>query len=256
MKVRPQVELPFFFGPGDALFGVYHGVAAAAGRAVLLCAPLGQEQIRCHRLYRQLASSLATAGIPVLRFDYYGTGDAAGASGEVDLDRCIVDTAIAAGELRRRSGATDIVAFGVRLGGSLAMRAATASGFAEVVAWDPIVDGAAHVALMDTMQRALRVDAQRFPRARQESDIAGQWLGFDVRDTLRAQVAALRIAAVVTPTLVFDAAPESHPLRGVANVEVAPLLPAASWQDLARLEMAVLSHPLIQAVARHVEATA
>jgi alpha/beta superfamily hydrolase len=250
MTARALAEQPCFFGPARDLIGVYHPADAPAERAVVLCAPLGQEQIRCHRLYRQLATTLAADGTPVLRFDYHGTGDAAGASHEVELERCVADAVIAAAELRERCGAREVVAFGARLGGNVAMAAARQACFTDVLAWDPVVDGAVHVAQLDTMQQMLRVDTQRFIRPRAGEDIAGQWLGFDVSERLRAQIAGLRIHHVDSPTVVFTAA-ELHPLRTAADVTLVVIKPAAPWLELARLEMAVLSHPMIQAVSAY-----
>src|ERR1700755_53515 len=59
VSMRNDPELPFFFGADDGLFGMYHAPASPPRRAVLMCPPLGQELIRTHRLYRQLAQALA-----------------------------------------------------------------------------------------------------------------------------------------------------------------------------------------------------
>ncbi len=77
------MTLPLFFGdPARQLFGVYHPAAEgnAAERAVVLCAPSPQEYMPTHWAYRRLAALLAKAGVHVLRFDYFGMGDSAGAS--------------------------------------------------------------------------------------------------------------------------------------------------------------------------------
>ncbi|HEV7777451.1 MAG TPA: alpha/beta hydrolase [Luteibacter sp.] len=260
MKSRPEAELPFYFGANDELFGLFHAALAPSRKAVLLCPPLGQDQIRCHRLYRQLAGALAADGIPVLRFDYYGSGDSAGASAEVDWDRCLADAVTAADELRTRSGAERIVAFGARIGGSVALAAARAARFSDVVAWDPVLDGDDYVARLDAMQAALRVDGQRFTRPRLEADVAAQWLGFAVSDHLRGQLAGLRLDASDIPTLVLDSLRES-PTEGwhslvADNTTVRTLRPPTPWNDMHRLELAILSHPLIQAVTGHVREVA
>src|SRR4051812_34449398 len=73
--------MPTWFGPAERpLFGWYHAPALATARAcgVVLCNPFGYEMMCSHRAYRHLAERLATAGFPVLRFDYDGTGDSAG----------------------------------------------------------------------------------------------------------------------------------------------------------------------------------
>lgn len=250
--MRTDPELPFFFGADSGLFGMYHAPASTPRRAVLMCPPLGQELIRTHRLYRQLAQALAAQGIAVLRFDYHGTGDSAGDSAEVDWQRCIGDAVTAAGELRSRAGVDRIVAFGARLGGSIALGAADRARFAEVIAWDPVIDGDDYVSALDTMQAALREDADRFNQPRTHADVAEQWLGFDIGDSLRKQIAGLKVTPANVPTLVLDsmpagAAPRWEPLLSTRG-RVAAIAPPTPWNDLRRLESAILSHPLIQAV--------
>ncbi len=193
MITSPEAELPFYFGNDAALFGLFHAAGGPARKAVLLCPPLGQDQIRCHRLYRQLANALAGEGIPALRFDYYGTGDSAGDSADVDWDRCVADIAVAADELRRRSGADRIVAFGARLGGSLATTAMARARLAGLVMWDPVIDGGVYVSRLDAMQAALRQDGQRFTRPRSAADVAEQWLGFSISERLRLQIGAVQL---------------------------------------------------------------
>ena len=258
--MHPDAELPFFFGADGGLFGMYHAPTLPARRAVLMCPPLGQDLIRCHRVYRQLAQALMAQGLAVLRFDYHGTGDSAGDSVHVDWDRCVADTVIAADELRRRAGVERVVAFGARLGGSIALCAASRARFAEVIAWDPVLDGDAYVAALDAMQAALREDADRFTRPRSHADVAEQWLGFDVGAALRDQLSALRVTPADVPTMVLDSLPVSAEPRWEALVSsrgrVAALSPPTPWDDLRRLETAILSQPLIQAVSGRLKETA
>lgn len=260
MIAETDKELPFYFGSDGDLFGVYHAGVTPAARAVLLCPPLGQDQIRCHRLYRQLAHALVTEGIAVLRFDYYGSGDSAGASAELDWDRCIADTVVAGAELRRHSETSQIVAFGARLGGSIALAAAGDAHFAEVVAWDPVLDGDAYVAQLDTLQNAMRQDLRRFAKPRAAADAAAQWLGFPISPRLRAQLAGLRIEPPAAATLVLDSLspPSTDRWRRLVTdaARVKPLTPTTPWTELDRLETTILSHPLIQAVIGHLRRVA
>jgi alpha-beta hydrolase superfamily lysophospholipase len=256
MSRQDDKELPFYFGANRELFGVFHATDAPSSKAVLLCPPLGQDQVRCHRLYRQLAHALAAEGLAVLRFDYYGTGDSAGDSVEVDWDRCVADTIIAADELRARSGAHQITAFGARLGGSIALAAAGSGGIAGLVAWDPVLNGNAYVTRLDDMQMALAKDTQRFTRPRLHSEVAEQWLGFAVSDRLRQQLIELRLEPVDVPTLVLDslAAATTADWRGLYAGDtptVLALQPSTPWDDLHRLELAILSHPVIRAITGH-----
>lgn len=251
-----EADLPLYFGVDAELFGLYQPAGASAGKAVLLCPPLGQEQIRCHRLYRQLAHALAAEGIAVLRFDYYGCGDSAGASEQVDWQRCLTDTCDAANELRRRSKTDRIVAFGARLGGSVALAAAEAASFSELVVWDPVLDGKAYVERMEAMQTALRQDPRRFCTPRPASDAAGQWLGFPIGTGLRQPLIELRCGPTNVPTWILDSlepeAARKWQNLGVHASQVKTLQPPTPWEDLGRLEMAILSHAVIQAVTAHV----
>lgn len=77
---RPDADpRALYFGPaGEESFGWLHGAprdAEAAALGVVLCSTLGRKEVCSHRLMRRLATDLANAGIPVLRFDYPGTGD-------------------------------------------------------------------------------------------------------------------------------------------------------------------------------------
>ncbi|WP_109127491.1 alpha/beta hydrolase [Dyella sp. C11] len=255
MKARVEAELPFYFGPGRELFGFYHPAAAVTGTAVLLCAPFGVEQIRCHRLYRQLAHALAETGLPVLRFDYYGTGDSGGETKDFDWVRCMADVVTAASELRNRHGGGRVLAFGTRLGANAALAAAQAARLDGVVAWDAIADGSALVRQYDSMQEALKVDLNRFEYARPDMDVSSQWPGFVRGDHLRDQLHALRLldpgitSAWLASALPDEASllPERYHQRRV-SVDVSP-----RWDDVDCLEMAILSHPLIDAAKRHLK---
>jgi alpha-beta hydrolase superfamily lysophospholipase len=260
MMALQEDALPCHFGRDNELFGLYHAAAGVARNAVLLCPPLGQDLIRSHRVYRQLAEALADDGTAALRFDYYGSGDSAGRSVDVDWVRCIADIAAAARELRARSGCPGVIAFGARLGGNLAIAASAAAHFVELIVWDPILDGAAHVARLDTLQAALRVDPMRFDTPRSAEDAAGQWLGFAVSPRLRQQLLELSLQPPAIQTRVLDSLPDAdvHDWNRLvtAGATVTTLNPPTMWDDLDRLEHAILSHELIRAVTGHLRESA
>ncbi len=142
---------PIWFGaPECPLFGWWHPAAGAAvpALAVLLCPPLGHEDLATHRPLRRLAMRLAAAGLPVLRVDLPGTGDSADAA-EGEDGRAWPEAAqraldLAADELRRRSGAPRLALVGLRLGALMAARcAAGRADVAALVAVLPVPSGRA-----------------------------------------------------------------------------------------------------------------
>jgi acyl carrier protein len=150
-RVEP-LEL-FHFGERQRLFGALHGGPAAAGLAALICAPVGHEYLRAHFILQRLARQLGMAGVPALRFDYYGCRDSLGESDEGTCSGWARDIVAAHGELQRRTGATRVVAIGARLGGTLLSRVASELGLHKIVLWDPIFRGAEHHRQLRRAQR-------------------------------------------------------------------------------------------------------
>jgi pimeloyl-ACP methyl ester carboxylesterase len=153
---QPQVK-PFFFGPSDEyLYGMYYApqVQATHDTAVVICAPWGQEYIRTHRALHQLGLRLPTSGIPVLRFDYYGTGDSAGEDADFNIERSLQDISLAVEQVRQDSGKSNIVLVGWRLGAALAALASSRLQLANrLVLWDPIVNGSTYMAELTEWHR-------------------------------------------------------------------------------------------------------
>ena len=140
-----QTIEPFFFGPAARrLYGCYHEPQTWPAReaGVIICYAQGQEYIRAHRACHHLAVRLAGAGFPVLRFDYYGSGDSAGDSEEADLGTWLADLRHAVSELRARSGVGPVLLAGLRLGATMAcMAAPRLDDVAGLVLWEPVCDG-------------------------------------------------------------------------------------------------------------------
>ncbi len=87
-------EIPFTFScKGAELIGILHGGAAGATRGVLIVVGGPQYRVGSHRQFVLLARDLARAGIPVLRFDGRGMGDAGGEP--VDFEHNTADIAAA-----------------------------------------------------------------------------------------------------------------------------------------------------------------
>jgi pimeloyl-ACP methyl ester carboxylesterase len=138
----PQVRrTPFYLeSKGQPLFAWLHGAEAAptSGHGVVICPPLGCEQVHSHRSLRHLADALARAGLTVLRFDYHGTGDSAGADEDGDrLATWLANIRDALAWLRQRLGGA-VSLFGLRLGASLALEVACDEPVDSLILWAPV----------------------------------------------------------------------------------------------------------------------
>lgn len=161
---------------------------------MLLCYPIGSEYVSSHRTFRQLANRLSRSGFPVLRFDYFGTGDSEGDGERVSLAQCVEDAAEAAGELRARSSGR-IGVIGLGLGASIGLlAAATDRTIAASVLWDPVVDGEAYV------KRVLEASEESGCDAPREDGGACDFLGFPLSVAFRRELVGLDLTRI-------DAAP-------------------------------------------------
>jgi pimeloyl-ACP methyl ester carboxylesterase len=107
-----------------------------------------------HWAFRKLAALLARDGFHVLRFDYYGTGDSAGDSHEGSAAVWVDNIREAASELRDIASVREISIVGMRLGATLATRAAGEGlSVRNLVLWDPAVDGKSHVRELRRLER-------------------------------------------------------------------------------------------------------
>jgi alpha-beta hydrolase superfamily lysophospholipase len=126
---------------GNEVFAIYQEGAgegaAEASTAVLICSPWGWEETASYRPRLELAEALVAANHPVLRFDLPGVGDSSGAPGDPGLmSSWIAAVGDAAAWLRAESGASRLAAFGLGLGGTVAMAAIDAGApIDELILW-------------------------------------------------------------------------------------------------------------------------
>jgi alpha-beta hydrolase superfamily lysophospholipase len=125
-------------GQGGDLFAFLHAAGEAGRGGVVLCPPVGYEQVHAHRTLRRLADELARAGLSVLRFDYHATGDSAGADEDPDrVATWLANVRDALAWLRGRLRGAPVSLFGLRLGAALALRAACEDEVESLVLWAP-----------------------------------------------------------------------------------------------------------------------
>ena len=147
-------ETPFFFErSGALLFGVVHEPARAGRLPIVFCHPFGEEKLWTHRTFVSFARALAQRGHCVLRFDYLGNGDSSGSFSESSMSTAGDDIAAAIELIKQRTGAPYVGLLGLRLGASLAFKAAAArSDVKALVLWSPILDGGRY------LQELLRIN--------------------------------------------------------------------------------------------------
>jgi exosortase A-associated hydrolase 2 len=209
---------PFYFGTDERrLFGIYEAAQGAPGkRAVVLCHPWGTEFIHAYRVMRQLAKMLTSAGMHVLRFDYYGTGDSAGDDTAGDPDAWEADILSAIEELKDMAETPRVSLVGLRLGAALAARVAARSRTAvdALVLWDPVVSG---TDFLRELHGAARSGWQRrTPTARAREDGGGfDIAGFPLTEQMAAAIRRIDLAplapALPARTLVVAARPTEAP---------------------------------------------
>jgi uncharacterized protein len=199
-----------FGAPSQRLIGMFHAPSPAATRrhGVLICPAFGQEAIRAHRVVRVLAERLARNGHPVLRFDYFGTGDSMGDDEQGDIVAWTRDVLGADQQLRQLGGVDATVWVGMRLGAAIALQAAAAApdGPGRLVLWDAVLDGPRyleelrekHVA---TLEKAFSLMPRPHPRRlmREAGRYRDEAIGFALSTTLREQLAAMTAEAFVWP---------------------------------------------------------
>jgi len=253
----------FYFGSSQKrLFGVYHApeTSRAAPAGVVICQPFGHEYIRAHRALRNLAVRLSGAGLHVMRFDYYGSGDSAGEGDEATLAQWKADVGSAIDELKDMSDLSRVSLIGVRLGATLA-----AVAFAErkdvdtMVLWDPVVRGEDYLReILDLQSRWLRNRRWvKVPRAWPES---AELIGFPLTAGLRAELERLDLLAVnrwpakrvtVATSRGVDAAPlVAHLGRQRIELAVEQVACDCEWSRAAAVHLTLLANEMGEEISK------
>jgi len=178
---------PLYFGRAERrLYGVYHPPSQPSRRAaVLLCYPSVQEYMRAHWAFRRLGGMLAREGFPVLRFDYYGTGDSAGDYREATIDLWCSNIREAATELQELADVREISMIGLQLGATLAAQAvARGQAVRDLVLWEPAAEGRAHIRDLRSLEKLKYEIVRQGPRIQ-----ARELLGYEFPPEVAADLA-------------------------------------------------------------------
>ena len=139
-----QIEEPFVIeAKSEWLYGVAYLPArqAEARRSCILLNPLDNEANNAMRFYARMARRLASHQIPVLRFDYRGTGNSSCLFSEVSLETLVDDIERIREFGARAYGINPTCVAGARFGATLALIYAGRYGQTDdLILWDPILD--------------------------------------------------------------------------------------------------------------------
>lgn len=198
---KPITEYSFF-GPNQArLFGALHRARSNGIKSgVILCYPMGQEYMRIHRTYVELARSLADSGHDTLRFDYYGCGDSGGETTDGTLKRWSDDICQAIQMLRAQTGVRRVYLVGARIGANLALSAAAkAEDLAGIVLWEPVVNGADHIATLLRAHHDLLVSNAELNgyERRQLPNCFAELVGFPITKELYDELTAIDLLSTI-----------------------------------------------------------
>lgn len=195
---------PRWFGPEtSALFGWFHLPDDECVRSwAVLCPALGFEAGSAHYAYRKLAERLAEKGVGVLRFDYEGTGDSAGAGDEPGRARAWRKSFREAVAAVRCAATVPVVAVGMRMGATIAfLEACDGAQVDGLVLWDPCPSGRSFL----RQQAALmRIVTGIEPSGDGSVEVMGLRYGADAVEDLRSlDLSAADPASRALPTLVL-----------------------------------------------------
>jgi pimeloyl-ACP methyl ester carboxylesterase len=252
--------IPFYFGPRQGLFGVYHPPETTPRRntGMVLCYPAGHECLRVHRSFRNLAASLARVGFAVLRFDYSGTGDSSGDGADATLDGWRQDLRCAMDELKHRSGVTRFGLTGQRLGAAVAWREGLDRGDVDVLMlWDPVLQGARYLADLRSLERTWLANPARSGSSRAEA-AAGSLLGFTLGPAMEREILSLDLLSAPLPRTAKvlaimasedpDEATWCERVRAAYGPKSCGAFPTVNWNDPESIHTAVYPQSALQII--------
>lgn len=160
---------------------------AGGGHGVIMLGGRGLEDLATRASLAGLARRLAARGLPVLRIDPPGQSDGLGTAEETaEIGAAVAAVPAAIAALRQAAGVETVTLIGLRLGASIAVRAAADPVVTRLVLLAPVCRGRAHL---------------REWRALAPGEPAGEVAGFAASEATLAEIAALDLPAEPPPPL-------------------------------------------------------
>jgi len=257
---------PYFFGDSDKqLYGVYDLSRSSSFKdaSVMLCYPVGQEYMRSHWAFRQLASQVCEAGLHCMRFDYYGTGDSMGVTSDADLSQWRTDVKTCFTEFKDISGISKMSLVGLRLGATIAATAYPGSNsIQKLVLWDPVVNGSDYIKGLRDMHKSLTHRLSRLHKVRKHKETPGEEeiLGFSFSGKMIEDIEAVNLleteafSASEVCLFVSEQSEEYVQLRnhlqslGILK-EYRVFSTDGEWNNLNEIENALISNEIVSAIS-------
>lgn len=255
---------PEFFGPASSLFGVCHiPKKRTSDVGVLFCYPIGQESLRSYWAFKLLSNHVLATGMPVFKFDYFGTGDSMGDGDDWELGRWTDSIATAVDEFRKRANVREVSVVALRFGAILAALAIE-RGLAvrDLVLWDPVVSGATYLEQVRKIHRAEIVQQTTtlpFPAEHELDADPNELAGFYFQPTLVAKIGASTLldrsfAGCQRVSLcVSEARPEYRELHSSLrakgrSTDYRVVVDAGHWEDHELWDTSLLPSRILEAI--------
>lgn len=171
-KRQPQIQPVYFSRDEERLFGMHYKPQMhqqSRSHAVLICHPLGHEYSRAYRNLQQFSLHLGQAGFDAFRFDYVGTGNSSGNSGDAVAADYIADIKAASAYIRKQSQCNKLSIIALRMGAPLAV-SADIDNLENLILWDPVIKGSHYVQLLQGFHEAALSKLERFRVKRKFSE--------------------------------------------------------------------------------------
>jgi len=143
-------------GNRQVFCSLYLPEQASVQWSLVIAEPFGEEKRCAARMLVRLARQLAEQQVAVLKFDFSGTGDSAGESGQAQWQCWQEELAFAAQFLKNESGAANLAVLGVRAGALLATRCAADIAIQALLLAEPILSGNE---ILDELEKRQRIKA-------------------------------------------------------------------------------------------------
>jgi exosortase A-associated hydrolase 2 len=239
----------FFLG---GRFCLYHAPQGACRGALVYLHPFAEEMNKSRRTAALAARALAARGIGVLQIDLQGCGDSDGEFADARWQHWKDDVAAASAWLGRRLN-RPVGLWGLRLGALLALDYARSAPVAQLLLWQPVLQGAAFMTQFLRLRVAsgmLDEDSQaggtKELRAALLAGQAQEVAGYVLAPQLVAAIDALDAAHLTPPCPVHWIEVVAAPERPVPPVA---LRVAAAWQVAPPHKVAALPFWTTQEIA-------